>query len=190
MADFSSRGPCEDGRIKPDLAAPGTWIASLQSGAAGDENAWMPISPLYMYQGGTSQAGPQVSGAAAVFVQYYREKFNGMTPSPALVKAALINSATDMDNSLSPSEGGTTFVPNNDEGWGRVDLAELIGAEREFDFTDQTSLLRTGQTFEKRLVLASSDIPIKVTLAYTDVPGFPPAIPALVNDLDLEVVAP
>ena len=59
MADFSSRGPCEDGRIKPDLAAPGTWIASLQSAAAGDENAWMPISPLYMYQGGTSQAGPQ-----------------------------------------------------------------------------------------------------------------------------------
>ncbi|HEX7860906.1 MAG TPA: S8 family serine peptidase [Verrucomicrobiae bacterium] len=190
MADFSSRGPCEDGRIKPDLAAPGTWIASLQSGAAGDENAWMGISPLYMYQGGTSQAGPQVSGAAAVFVQYYRETFNAQTPSPALVKAALINSATDMDNSLSPSEGGTSFIPNNDEGWGRVDLTELIGADRKFDFTDQTTLLRTGQTFEKRLVLASSEIPLKITLAYTDVPGFPPAIPALVNDLDLEVISP
>jgi hypothetical protein len=190
IADFSSRGPCEDGRIKPDVAAPGTWIASLQSGAAGDENAWMPISPLYMYQGGTSQAGPQVSGAAAVFVQYYRETFGGKTPSPALVKAALINSAVDMDNTLSRSEGGTTFVPNNDEGWGRVDLTELIGAEREYDFTDQTSLLRTGQVFEKRLVLASGDMPLKVTLAYTDVPGFPPAIPALVNDLDLEVISP
>ena len=190
IADFSSRGPCEDGRIKPDLAAPGTWIASAQSAGAGDENAWMPISPLYMYQGGTSQAGPQVSGAAAVFVQYYRETYGGATPSPALVKAALINSATDMDNTVSPSEGGTTFVPNNDEGWGRVDLTELIGAERKFDFTDQTSLLRTGQTFERRLVLASPDIPLKVTLAYTDVPGFPPAIPALVNDLDLEVISP
>lgn len=190
IADFSSRGPCEDGRIKPDLAAPGTWIASLQSGAAGDENAWMPISPLYMYQGGTSQAGPQVSGAAAVFVQYHRETFNGKTPSPALVKAALINSAVDMDNSLSPSEGGTTFVPNNDEGWGRVDLTELIGADREYDFTDQTTLLRTGQTFEKRLILASGDLPLKVTLAYTDVPGFPPAIPALINDLDLELISP
>lgn len=190
IADFSSRGPCEDGRIKPDVSAPGTWIASLQSAAAGDENAWMPISPLYMYQGGTSQAGPQVSGAAAVFVQYYRELFGGKTPSPALVKAALINSAVDMDNSLSPSEGGTTFVPNNDEGWGRIDLTELIGAAREYDFTDQSSLLRTGQTFEKRLVLASGDLPLKVTLAYTDVPGFPPAIPALVNDLDLEVISP
>jgi subtilisin family serine protease len=148
IADFSSRGPCEDGRIKPDLCAPGTWIASLQSMGAGDENAWMPISSLYQYQGGTSQAGPQVSGAAAVFVQYYRETHGGATPSPALVKAALINSATDMDNELSASEGGTTFIPNNDEGWGRVDLTELIGADRKFDFTDQTALLRTGQTFE------------------------------------------
>ena len=190
IADFSSRGPCEDGRIKPDVSAPGTWIASLQSAGAGDENAWMPISPLYQYQGGTSQAGPQVSGAAAVFVQYYRSLHNGATPSPALVKAALINSATDMDNSISPNEGGTTFIPNNDEGWGRVDLTALIGSERGFDFTDQTSLLRTGQTFEKRLFLASSEIPLKITLAYTDVPGFPPAIPALVNDLDLEVISP
>ncbi|MGZ8899605.1 MAG: S8 family serine peptidase, partial [Limisphaerales bacterium] len=190
IADFSSRGPCEDGRIKPDVSAPGTWIASLQSAGAGDENAWMPISPLYQYQGGTSQAGPQVSGAAAVFVQYYRETHNGATPSPALVKAALINSATDMDNSVSSAEGGTTFVPNNDEGWGRVDLTQLIGSERGYDFTDQTSLLRTGQTFEKRLFLASGDIPLKVTLAYTDVPGFPPAIPALVNDLDLVIISP
>jgi hypothetical protein len=56
MADFSSRGPCEDGRIKPDLVAPGTWIASLMSAAAGDENAWAVISDNYIYQGGTSQA--------------------------------------------------------------------------------------------------------------------------------------
>jgi hypothetical protein len=190
IADFSSRGPCEDGRIKPDLAAPGTWIASLQSQGAGDENAWMPISPLYQFQGGTSQAGPQVSGAAAVFVQYYRETHNGQTPSPAMVKAALINSAVDMDNTVSPVEGGTTYVPNMDEGWGRVDLTELIGSERTFDFTDQTSVLTQSQVFEKRLVLASGDLPLKVTLAYTDVPGFPPAIPALVNDLDLEVLSP
>lgn len=190
IADFSSRGPCEDGRIKPDVSAPGTWIASLQSAGSGDENAWMPISPLYQYQGGTSQAGPQVSGAAAVFVQYYRETQSGQTPSPAMVKAALINSAVDMDNTVSPAEGGTTFVPNMDEGWGRVDLTELIGSDRTFDFTDQNALLRQGETYEKRLVLASGDLPLKITLAYTDVPGFPPAIPALVNDLDLEVISP
>ena len=50
-----------------------------------------------MFEGGTSQAGPHVSGAAAVFVQWYRESHGGATPSPALVKAALINSAVDME---------------------------------------------------------------------------------------------
>ena len=66
MADLSSRGPAEDGRIKPDLVAPGTWIASLKSAAASDENAWLPISEHYFYQGGTSQAAAHVAGAAAV----------------------------------------------------------------------------------------------------------------------------
>jgi hypothetical protein len=185
MADFSSRGPCEDGRIKPDLVAPGTWIASLRSIYANDDNAWGPISQNYMYQGGTSQAGPHASGAAAVFVQYYRSNFAGLTPSPALVKAALINSAVDMDNDY-----GTGPTPNNDEGWGRIDLTQLIGSPRGYDFVDQTTALTNGGVFERRLVVADNAEPLVVTLAYTDVPALPAAIPALVNDLDLEVVAP
>ena len=146
MADFSSRGPCEDGRIKPDVTAPGTWIASLRSVYADDNNAWGEISPNYMYQGGTSQAGPHVSGAAAVFVQYWRQTHTNATPSPALVKAALINSATDMDeagiSSTVLDENGDPIdvgfpqdanpVPNNDEGWGRVDLPNLIGSTKNY----------------------------------------------------------
>ena len=117
MADFSSRGPCEDGRIKPDLVAPGTWLASARSAVAPDENFWGSISSQYAYMGGTSQAAPLTSGAAAVFVQFYRELSGGQTPSPALVKAALINSASDLDDA-----DGTAPAPNHDEGWGRVDL--------------------------------------------------------------------
>lgn len=185
MADFSSRGPAEDGRIKPDVVAPGTWIASLRSIYANDDNAWGPISENYLYQGGTSQAGPHVSGAAAVFAQYFRSNFAGATPSPALVKAALIHSAADMDDLH-----GAEPAPNPGEGWGRVDLAGLIGAARDFDFHDQSAPLTNGAVFERRLVLAGPDEPLKITLTYTDVPGLPAAIPALVNDLDLEVVAP
>ena len=185
MADFSSRGPCKDGRIKPDVVAPGTWIASLKSASATDENAWLPISESYMYQGGTSQAGPHVSGAAAVFVQYYRQTHTNATPSPALVKAAFINSAHDLDNSID-----TAPVPNMDEGWGRIDLAALVQPDRHFDFLDQNKLLATGQKWERTLIVNGAATPLKLTLAYTDVPGFPGAIPALVNDLDLEVVAP
>jgi hypothetical protein len=186
MADFSSRGPCEDGRIKPDVVAPGTWIASLQSQSASDENAWMPISPNYQFQGGTSQSGPHVSGAAAIFVQYWRETRGGATPSPALVKAALINSASDLDDEL----GGTDPIPNNDEGWGRVTLTNLLASTRRFDYLDQSVTLTQQQVHERRFLVGNPHTPLKVTLVYTDVPGLPAAIPALVNDLDLELVAP
>jgi subtilisin family serine protease len=185
MADFSSRGPAEDGRIKPDLIAPGTWISSLRSPLGNDEFAWAEIDNDYLFQGGTSQAGPHVSGAAAVFVQWYRESHTNATPSPALVKAALINSAADMDDTVE-----TGPVPNNDEGWGRVDLAQIIGSDRSFDFVDQAVSLATGQQFERHVVVVDDTLPLFVTLAYTDVPAFPGALPALVNDLDLEVVAP
>ncbi len=185
MADFSSRGPCEDGRIKPDVVAPGTWISSLQSASATDQYAWLAIDSFYQFQGGTSQAGPHASGAAAVFVQYYRQTHANATPSPALVKAALINSATDMDDAY-----GTGPVPNMDEGWGRVNLAPLFASPLTFQFIDQTTLLTNGQVFETRVLIASAEEPLKITLAYTDVPGFPGVIPALVNDLDLEVLAP
>ncbi len=201
MADFSSRGPTEDGRIKPDIVAPGTWIAAQKSAAASDQNAWLPISPNYLFQGGTSQAGPHVSGACAIFVQWFRETRTGTTPSPALVKAALINSADDMSTEerlLDPDDpfdtgtflaGDTGPVPNFDEGWGRLNLETLIDSERRFDFTDQATLLRTGGVWEKRVV-AGPEAMLKVTLVYTDVPGLPAAIPALVNDLDLEVISP
>jgi hypothetical protein len=191
MGDFSSRGPCEDGRIKPDLVAPGTWIASLRSVFANDSYAWWPISDNYMYQGGTSQAGPHAAGAAAVFVQFYRSHFNAQTPSPALIKAALINAAVDMDD----TQGDTGPVPNNDEGWGRLDLTELVvtnlnSSPRYHQYLDQTVPLTNGQVHAQHLLVQESDQPLKITLTYTDVPGFPGAIPALVNDLDLEVVAP
>lgn len=200
MADFSSRGPAEDGRIKPDITAPGTWIASLKSRFASDANAWLPIDENYLFQGGTSQAGPHVSGAAAVFVQWYRETHGGATPSPALVKAALINSAVDMGTGEVPVDpddpeagteivGGTPPVPNGEEGWGRLELAGLITGERRYEFTEQDAGLRTGAVFERRVIVGADDA-LKVTLAYTDVPGLPAAIPALVNDLDLEAASP
>jgi hypothetical protein len=200
MADFSSRGPAEDGRIKPDITAPGTWIASLKSQFASDANAWLPIDENYLYQGGTSQAGPHVSGAAAVFVQWYRETHGGGTPSPALVKASLINSAVDMGSGEVPIDpedpeagteivGGTPPAPNGEEGWGRLELAGLVTGERRYEFTEQDTGLRTGAVFERRVIVGAEDA-LKVTLAYTDVPGLPAAIPALVNDLDLEAVSP
>src|SRR5207247_4028102 len=65
MADFSSRGPCEDGRIKPDVVAPGTWIASLQSESATDLCRWATIAARYQYRGGTRAACEAGMGGGA-----------------------------------------------------------------------------------------------------------------------------
>jgi subtilisin family serine protease len=193
MADFSSRGPCADGRIKPDVVAPGTWIASAASRAAPNEAAiaWTPIDDFYVFMGGTSMSGPHAAGAAAVFVQFYQSTHTNAVPSPALVKAALINSADELDL----ANGGPSPVPNNDEGWGRINLENIITtnfntAPRAYQYVDQTTLLTNGQVYTQHIFVRSAGQPLKITLAYTDVPGFPGAIPALVNDLDLEVVAP
>ena len=193
MCDFSSRGPCADGRIKPDLVAPGSWIASAASAAAPGEAAiaWSAIDDLYVFMGGTSMSGPHAAGATAVFVQFYKTTHTNAMPSPALVKAALINSADELDE----ASGGPSSVPNNDEGWGRINLANIIttnvsAAPRYYQYLDQTVLLTNGQVYAQHIFVQGSDQPLKVTLAYTDVPGFPGALPALVNDLDLEVVGP
>ena len=193
MADFSSRGPCADGRIKPDVVAPGTWIASAASSFALNlaATSWTVIDGLYVFEGGTSMSGPHCAGAAAVFVQFWKATHTNAIPSCALTKAALINSAEELDQ----SNGGPGPVPNNDEGWGRITLTNIINtnfttAPRAFDYVDQTVLLTNSQLFTRHIFVRSSGQPLKVTMTYSDVPGFPGAVPALVNDLDLEVVAP
>jgi hypothetical protein len=111
-------------------------------------------------------------------------------PSPALVKAALINSASELDE----LNGGPGPIPNNDEGWGRITLTNIIvtnlsTAPRYYEYVDQTTLLTNGQVYLHHTLVQNSDQPLKITLAYTDVAGFPGAIPALVNDLDRFTVA-
>jgi hypothetical protein len=184
MLGVSARGPCSDGRIKPDLVAPGTWIASLKSAAASVVPGSTVISSNYVYLTGTSQSAPAVSGAAAAFIQFFRQTHTNQTPSPALVKAALINSASDMDNNLD-----TSATPNMDEGWGRLNLATLVGTNRAFSFLDQSVLLSTGTNYEQPLLIGNNSKPLKLTLAYTDVPAFAGASRALINDLDLELVS-
>ena len=103
----------------------------------------------------------------------------------------MINSADELDQ----ANGGPGPVPNNDEGWGRINLTNIIvtnvnSAPRFYQYLDQTVLLTNSQVYAQHIFVQSPDQPLKITLAYTDVPGFPGAIPALVNDLDLEVVAP
>ncbi|RJS75124.1 hypothetical protein CW714_00750, partial [Methanophagales archaeon] len=185
IADFSSRGPCEDGRIKPDIVAPGTWISSALSSSASQGWSWNPdygrwgnINSDYEWCGGTSMAGPHVSGGAALFVEYHRET-HGSTPSPALTKAALISSADDV---------GLGY-PSNDQGWGEMNLTNVINPQFVV-LEDQSVALATGGSHAYNIMLSDYINGAKITLVWTDAPGSVSASKALVNDLDLVVTAP
>src|SRR5207253_2691215 len=188
---FSSRGPTADGRIKPDIVAPGGWIASALSSQANPNWCWQNIDAFHIYCGGTSMSGPMVSGAAALFVQYFRNT-TGADPSPAITKAALVNGAVDMPAVANPSFGSfsTGPIPNMDEGWGRLHLGNVIASSAAHFYDDQTVSLSTGASHTYQIAVGIVDQPVKVSVAWTDVPGTPGAGTELVNDLDLTVTAP
>jgi serine protease AprX len=201
MAAFSSRGPTDDGRVKPDLVAPGTNIVSNHSHAPGATQLWAPheTNPHYVYSGGTSMATPLVTGAGALVRQWLNTRgFAG--PSGAAIKALLLNTTHDM----APGQYGTgppqeipVTRPNPVAGWGRVDLG-FIGAPAPFQIwlDDHGAGLVTGQVISythtalRPLEVITDSMPLRIMLAWTDPPASLSASAQLVNDLDLVVIGP
>jgi hypothetical protein len=190
MAFFSSRGPTDDGRFKPDIVAPGTHITAAQSHASGyDGNgvcnpAFPAASTLYNLSSGTSHSAPAVAGMAALFREWFRQKKGGgtITPSPALTKAALANSASDLTDGV--GAGGS--VPNNDQGWGNGNLTRLLDTGPRYFCDQETTFGATGESFVRTLAVQDPSKPVRVTLAWTDRFG-PTSGSSWVNNLDLQV---
>lgn len=193
MAAFSSRGPAADGRLKPDVVAPGTNIVSARSRHASAGEGWGAFDDHYLYMGGTSMATPLVSGAMGLVRQHLMATTGASKISAALLKAAVINSAFD----LYPGQFGEraqgqeqpTTRPNNHQGYGRVDVDMLVDGGRSYTFIDRETGLATGEAEEVLEVALTAGQTLRVTMAYTDAAGAASASKALVNDLDLEVVA-
>lgn len=182
---FSSRGPTSDGRIKPDVVAPGTFILSTRSRMLATNNmAWggYPPSKLYFYMGGTSMATPLTSGAVALIREYLRKTRQIASPSAALMKATLICGATRL-----PGVAADGLVCDNDQGFGRVNLDAILApsAPARAEFVDVAPGLRTGELYSQQLSVQSAATPLRVVLAYSDYPG-----PTLVNNLNLILTAP
>jgi serine protease AprX len=198
MVAFSSRGPTHEGRIKPDVVAPGTCILSTRSRMLVTPSTDYGVSsdPAFFFDGGTSMATPLVAGCVAV-IRETLVKNGTPTPSSALVKAILINGAVNLPGQYSPSEAGTS--PTMSSGWGRVNLAGSIiipGPNPNGGFGDGGPL-KQGQNGTVTINIpqkrgakgrgahtTGTGYTLKVTLVWTDPPGA-----KLQNDLDLIVKA-
>ncbi len=202
MAAWSGQGPCSDGRIKPDIVAPGTNIISCLSHAAINPSSlwWDPLIDSsgqqdrnYMYLGGTSMSTPEVAGAATLVREYCLEDL-GIAPSSALVKAILLNGADD----IWPAESTPTSNvqvpprPNSVEGWGRLDVSSALDpvAPKFVQVVDEAGGVGTGQSKQYQYSVLSSGTPLRVTLVWTDHAPSSLSGKALVNELNLAVLDP
>lgn len=186
VAMFSSRGPTKDGRLKPEIVAPGTNILSDRSHTPTAEVLWGEYNKDYVYSGGTSMSTPLTAGAAAIVREMLIQKFKVKNPSGAMMKAVLMHTARDMF----PGQYGSgadqelrTKRPNNDEGYGRVDMGLLAGLTDSSKFIEAS----VGQDETVNQEVQVKNGKLLVNLVYTDAPGTPSAKAALVNDLDLVV---
>ncbi len=193
-ASFSSRGWTHDGRIKPDVMAPGSGVMSA-------ETDFLINSPNCGVRAGsgTSMATPTVAGLAALIRQYFMEGFHafgrrdqerGFEPSAALVKAVLIASAVDLTTlgctSIDP-------IPSRDQGWGLVQLDRALwfeGERRRMSIIDRLDAFDSVRDSVAVMVDVRRPASFKVVLSWTDLPSTSTADVNLVNDLDLVLEGP
>ncbi|MDX9731519.1 MAG: S8 family serine peptidase, partial [Bdellovibrionales bacterium] len=192
LAAFSSRGPTVDGRLKPEVVAPGTNILSARTRHVNGNALWGAYNESYVWSGGTSMSTPLVAGAAAVVRGYLVKERGLVEPSAALLKAVIMHTSEDLFPGQFGAVGASrgqellTTRPNMDQGYGRVDVAKATELESAL-LVDEKTGLGPGEKHVYPVTLSKSTM-LSATLVYTDAPGAPTAAQALVNDLDLTII--
>ena len=213
LANFSSRGPTLDGRLKPDVVCPGGSIHSAESHGqpTGSRRPPALTCGAVLEMSGTSMATPVCAGAAALARQYFRLGYypsgapdgaSGFNASAALLKAVLAHGGqplqiTAPDGSW-PWWAEAPVLPDWSQGYGRVDLSRVLsfaggggggggGAGLNLSVWDGVSV-QDGAAWAVCLRVASAAAPLRATLVWTDPPGWPGSVRVLVNDLDLTLV--
>jgi subtilisin family serine protease len=175
MSSFSSWGPADDGRIKPDIVANGVGLHSTDKDNDSD----------YTTLSGTSMATPSVTGSLALLQQHWNNLHPGTHMLAATLKALVIHTA---------DEAGTSAGPDYQFGWGLMNTksaALKISEDTSFNVMDELVLNNGG--IYTRTIESDGTQPLKVTICWTDLPGTPvsaqldPITPMLVNDLDLSL---
>lgn len=199
-ASYSNSGPTADGRMKPDIAAPGSAIVSAKN----ETTFSMAIkAPAVANMSGTSMASPTITGNAVLARQFFADGFyprgekhaaDAYNPTGAALKAILLNSTNVSTNAAAG-------WPNTGTGWGRAWLdGNLWFKDTMADGDDSRRLrlferpnaagLQTGQVNEYTIANVAAGSELRATLVWFDVDAAPGATATLINDLDLEVVGP
>jgi hypothetical protein len=174
ISSFSSWGPTDDGRIKPDIS--GNGVALLSSIATAND--------AYASYNGTSMSAPNVSGSLNLLQEHYNNLNSGKFMRSATLKALAIHTA---------DEAGTAPGPDYIYGWGLLNASR---AARVISNGDKTHLLQektlAQSATETIEVTASGAGPLVVTITWTDPEGAATSLlndrtPRLVNDLDLRI---
>ncbi len=215
IVGFSSRGPCDDGRVKPDIQAPGTHVSGMAyvtNGSTGNATSdpgfrndgvcggvaggFFPTGQAwYTASSGTSHSNPAVAGGAALVYQQFinnpayiatnRLPAGSAPPSPAMNKAYIINSARYMTG-----VAANDTLPSNNQGFGMMNLGTAFDGTPRI-IRDQVAGDTFGDTGQVRAFgaqITDGSKPFRVTMAFTDAPGATSGN-AFVNNLDLEVIA-
>lgn len=182
ITQFSSWGPTDDGRIKPDIVGNGQEVYSAIYFQPGTSN---PCFECYGNYNGTSQAAPNVSGSLLLLQEMYQNQNSGQTMRAQTLKALAIHSADD---------AGTAAGPDYQYGYGLMNThraARIIADDGQRHNIVESSLNNgTVNTFQ---VQVDGTRPLKATIAWADPAGTPvsnqlnPTTLMLVNDLDLRL---
>lgn len=175
VAAFSSWGPTDDGRVKPDIVGMGVNV--LSTGSAGNTT--------YLTLSGTSMASPNVTGSLYLLQEYYQQKNSGTFMKSATLKGLVCHTAFDAGN----------VGPDYVYGWGLLDMKKAAQAITDNGTKSiiRESTLAQGATTTVN-VIASGNGVVSATIAWTDVQGTPTSgttindrTPKLVNDLDIRI---
>jgi len=132
-----------------------------------------------------------VTGASALFVEYYR-KLYGSDPSMALIKAAFTAVAKNLTGHLDASGQVMTHLFDNRQGWGRMQIDPALSPSESVSYVDQSVVFdNTGESWTHAYAAADPSQPMRLMLAWTDAPGhgLGGSTPAWNNDLDLRVTS-
>ena len=189
IIDFSSRGPAEGGRTKPEIVGPGTHVQGTAStngayNGTGVCDQYRPSAQTtFAASSGTSHSTPGVAGVTSLYYYWLQNTYAITTPSPALMKAYLIAHPTYLTG---PAANDT--LPSNDQGYGMPNMSLAFDSTARL-IVDQTHLFdNSGETWTMLSSVADPTKPVRIVLAYTDAAGSVAASPE-VNDLNLEIVA-